>query len=729
MYPPFTNRWNFETESRVQRNTRASNPRAADPRASMPPPLGDAAQMPEPRSSSGIASVFKSLTGGKITKSPSTQSPATGPLQFDNGSIPQKLSHGGAFNHEPSLEQLQAGHSLSDRISAAEYLRRAVIDYPVEKCRDLIEPTQTQQARIAGFELLTACVQCASSNDPERASFFRVLSHPTTREDFHLQLVSLIELSRHGKDLSGFHYDLLPLLTLWLKDTWSAATSERNARKKATRQNSLPKEPALSEEESNLALLFAFIADIIKFSSNIVTEPTSSQLLSQILEICTSSATETDLKACNQVFDAVITYGDIPDSKLQPVVKVLCSIHSSLWNVHQDAWRCIGNLCKSHHGLTMVRILIEILEKPLLDKSDDKQYSQNIKEVRGAISALEKFVTDQPEVFEAFAVTVLAYVREEKDIAILQEFIDFAVLMAEQTRDESLFQHAIDVMRSVITSDRMQSPLGSPSGSHHGILSSKSGSSSATPSIVHSPSNVVVKGLIRVFMRTMFTEIPKSLRVFEELLAIAQASDCPTDSRISALKMFFRLRADAMNRIFLTPFTESDALAASLYRTAESLASKHAADDAAQQSRVARADEFNSRLARSTSGGQAQSLPKQPFRLGSGMNRALQRNHQMWMSPDPDALPDTTNGNATLRLVSIIENIDQKFTAQDLHVADLGSDQVGLQELVAHSNAAEASVTEEKTDLITDALEDAFHTPIESMDPSSTNTEEKRAWA
>ncbi|KAG4034326.1 hypothetical protein MFRU_003g02960 [Monilinia fructicola] len=934
MYPPFTNRWNFETESRVQRNTRAS-----DPRASMPPPLGDAAQTPEPRSSSGIASVFKSLTGGKITKSPSTQSPATGPLQLDNGSIPQKLSHGGALNHEPSLEQLQAGHSLSDRISAAEYLRRAVIDYPVENVslifiagRDLIEPTQTQQARIAGFELLTACVQCASSNDPERASFFRVLSHPTTREDFHLQLVSLIELSRHGKDLSGFHYDLLPLLTLWLKDTWSAATSERNARKKATRQNSLSKEPALSQEESNLALLFVFIADTIKFSSNIVTEPASSQLLSQILEICTSSATETDLKACNQVFDAVITYGDIPDSKLQPVVKVLCSIHSSLWNVHQDAWRCIGNLCKSHHGLTMVRILIEILGKPLLDKSDDKQYSQSIKEVRGAISALEKLfakdakngyplvpftllmaslrkvleldrtavdcdalqliyslftheggimqnvldedwspmfeivsicsrripdpvtnrsqiyntingsasakdespqqkfitkmgeligglivhveqllitpppdfvqkddclkffvrshtylpdtcaklvidhfidykccspsdlrwkdninlilggfladrsrpsdirlhalkavtdvyvivsVTDQPEVFEAFAVTVLAYVREEKDIAILQEFIDFAVVMAEQTQDESLFQHAIDVMRSVVTSDRMQSPLGSPPGSHQGILSSKSASSSATPSIVHSPSNVVVKGFIRIFMRTMFTEVPKSLRVFEELLAITQASDCPTDSRISALKMFFRLRADAMNRIFLTPFTESDALAASLYRTAESLASKHAADDAAQQSRVARADEFNSRLARSTSGGQAQSLPKQPFRLGSGMNRTLQRNHQMWMSPDADALPDTTNGNATLRLVSIIENIDPKFTAQDLDAANLSSDQVGLQELVAHSNAAEASVAEEKRDLVTDALDDAFHTPIESMDPSSTNTEGK----
>lgn len=777
--------------------------------------------------------------------------------------------------------------------------------------------------------MLTACVQCTSSNDPERASYFQVLSHPMNREDFHLQLRSLIELSRHGKDLSGFHYDLLPLLATWLKDTWSAVTSERNTRKKATRQSSLPKEQAPSEEESNLSLLFVFIADIIKFSSNIVTESASSQLLSQILEICTSSATEADFKACNQVFDAVITYGDIPDKKLQPVVKVLCSIHSSLWNVHQDAWRCISNLCRSHHGLTMVRILMEILGNPMLDKSDDKQYSQNIKEVRGAISALEKLfakdakngyplvpftllmaslrkaleldrtavdcdtlqlvyslftheggimqnvldedwspmfeivsicsrripdpvtnrsqiyntihgslpatdetpqqkfitqmgeligglivrveqllnspplnfvqkddclkffikshtylpdscaklvidhfmdykccspsdllwkdninlilggfladrsrppairlhalkavtdvyviisVTDQPEIFEAFAVTVLAYLRDEKDIAILQEFIDFAVVMAEQTLDDSLFQHAVDIMRSVVTSDRMQSPLGSPPGSRHGILSSKSGSSSATPPIVHSPSNVVVKGFIQIFMRTMFTDVSKSLQVFEELLAIAQASDTPTDSRISALKMFFRLRADAMNRIFLTPFTESDALAASLYRTAESLAMKYAADEAAEQSRLARVDDSNSRLSRSTSGGQAHSLPKQNFRLNSGINRTLQRNHQMWMSPDADALPDTTNGNATLRLVSVIEDVDQKSITHDLDASGSASDQVDLQQ----STIVEANVSEDdKHDSAIDTPDDILRTPIDSIRPDLSDSEEK----
>lgn len=759
------------------------------------------------------------------------------------------------------------------------------------------------------------------------------MSQPTTREDFHLQLASLIELSRHGKDLSGFHYELLPLLTLWLKDTWSAATSERNVRKKVTRQSSVPKDQAIAEEESNLALLFVFIVDLIKFGSNIVTETASSKLLSQILEICTSSATEADLKACNQVFDAVITYGDIPDCQLQPVVKVLCSIQSSLWNVHQDAWRCISNLCRSHHALTMVRILMEILGKPMLDKSDDKQYSQSIKEVRGSISALEKLfakdakngyplvpftllmaslkkvlvldrtavdcdalqliyslftyeggimqnvldedwspmfeivsicsrripdpatnrsqtyntingitlvkdetsqqkfitkmgeligslivrveqllnspplnfvqkddcldffikshtylpdtcarmvidhfiyykccspsdlrwkdninlilggfladrsrpsdirlhalkavtdvhvivnVTDQPEIFEAFAVTVLAYVRDEKDIAILQEFIDFTVLMAVHTQDDGLFQYAVEILRSVVTSDRMQSPLGSPPGSHHGLLSSKSGSSSITPPVVHSPSNVVVKGLIQIFMRTMFADVSKSLQVFEELLVIAKASDCPTDSRISALKMFFRLRADAMNRIFLTPFTESDALAASLYRTAESLAKKHAADEAVQQSRLARADEFNSRISRSTSGGQAQSLPKQSFRLDSGMNRALQRNHQMWMSPDADALPDNTTGNATIRLVSIIENLDQKIAAQDQDAAGPVSDQSNVQEEPVSIPVDVANVADEsRHQLATDSTDNVSNTTAEAMDLKYTGDVDK----
>ncbi|PQE16627.1 GTPase activating protein [Rutstroemia sp. NJR-2017a BBW] len=859
MFAPFANSSDPDIDARVAARNR---------RASMPPPTGDAAQNTDSKSSSGLASVFKSLTGGKPSKSPSTQSPASTLQQLENRISAQRSNSAGATNQQHAIAQLKDGQSPAERVRAAEYLRQAVIDYPMSNvglvsaifvaAKDLIKSSQPE-VRVAGFELLTACAQCTSSNDPERSSYFQVLSASASREDFHLQLRSLVELSRHGKDLSGFHYELLPLLTTWLNETWSATTIARNARKKASRQSATPKEHPPSQEETNLALLFAFIVDVLKFSSNIISPAICSKLLSQILDICTSSATEADFKACNQVIDAIITYGDVPDGKLRPCVRVLCSIHSSLWHVHQDAWRCISNLCTSHHGLKMVRILMEIVSKPLLDKSDTKQYNQNIKEVRGAIAALEKLfakdakdgyplvpftllmsslrnvvaleriavdcdtvqliyslfsheggimqnvmdedwstmfeivficsqripspttdrsrspvplsgnvlveeetseqkfrsrigelltsliipveellnspspdlfqkedclnflikipthlpdscaklvidhfidykycspsdpqwernvelildgfladrsrpshirlhalkavtdvyvivsVIDQPNVFNAFAIAVLAHVRDEKDIAILQEFVDFAVAVAEQTTEDELFQHAIDTLQTVITNDRMQSPLASPPTSRQGILSGKT---TTTTAMVHSPSNVVVRGLVQIFMRTMFSHVAKSTRVFNELLAIVQAYDCPTDARISALKMLFRLRADAMNRIFLTPFTESDRLAASLYRTADSLAKKQAADEASQLTRSSRTDDSSSRGGRSTSVGQMHPQTKPPPRLGSGMNRTLQRNHQMWMSPDAEALPDVTNGNASLRLVSIVE--------------------------------------------------------------------------
>ncbi|KAM3081071.1 Tuberous sclerosis 2-like protein [Clarireedia jacksonii] len=880
----------------------------------MPPPTGDAAQSTDSKSSSGLASVFKSLTGGKPSKSPSTQSPASALQHFENRIGVQRFTSAGATNQQHAIEQLQEGHSPAERIRAADYLRQAVLDYPMSNvsaifvaAKDLIEPSQPAEARVAGFELLTACAQCTSSNDPERSSFFQVLSAPASREDFHLQLRSLVELSRHGKDLSGFHYELLPLLTTWLKETWSATTFARSTRKKATRQSATPKEHPPSQEEINLALLFAFIVDVLKFSSNIISPAICSKLLSQILDICTSSATEADFKACNQVIDAIITYGDVPDGKLRPCVRVLCSIHSSLWHVHQDAWRCISNLCTSHHGLKMVRILMEIISRPLLDKSDVKQYNQNIKEVRGAIAALEKLfakdakdgyplvpftllmsslrnvvaleriavdcdtlqliyslfsheggimqnvmdedwstmfeivficsqripnpttdrsrspvplnsnvlveeetseqkfksrigellnsliirveellnsqspdlfqkedclnflikiptylpdscaklvidhfidykycspsdpqwernvelildgfladrsrpshirlhalkavtdvyvivsVIDQPNVFNAFAIAVLAHVRDEKDIAILQEFVDFAVAVAEQTTEDELFQHAIDTMQTVITNDRMQSPLASPPSSHQGILSGKT---TTTAVMVHSPSNVVVRGLIQIFMRTMFSHVAKSTRVFNELLAIAKAHDCPTDARISALKMLFRLRADAMNRIFLTPFTESDALAASLYRTTDSLAKKQAEDEASQQTRSSRADDSSSRGGRSTSGGQAHPQTKPPPRLGSGMNRTLQRNHQMWMSPDADALPDITNGNASLRLVSIIESASTHSAskipmADDDHSIELSQNNSTVEDVAEPTSYTEDDVNDDKAD-------------------------------
>ena len=98
---------------------------------SMPPTSGDVAQTPEPKSTSGLASVFKSLTGSKSSKSPNVQSPASTPQHLGNANTLKNAIYGGPLNYEKLFEQLKVGNPLQERLAAAESLRHAVQDYPL----------------------------------------------------------------------------------------------------------------------------------------------------------------------------------------------------------------------------------------------------------------------------------------------------------------------------------------------------------------------------------------------------------------------------------------------------------------------------------------------------------------------------------------------------------------------------------------------------------------------
>jgi hypothetical protein len=97
----------------------------------MSPTVGDAAQIPEPKSSSGFASVFKSLTGSKSSRSPNPQSPAAVAQHLNGAHTLQSSIYGGPPNYEHLYEQLKQERSLAERVSAAESLRLAVQDYPL----------------------------------------------------------------------------------------------------------------------------------------------------------------------------------------------------------------------------------------------------------------------------------------------------------------------------------------------------------------------------------------------------------------------------------------------------------------------------------------------------------------------------------------------------------------------------------------------------------------------
>ena len=104
-------------------------------RTPMSPAIGDAAQTPESKSTSGFASVFKSLTGNKSLRSQNPHSPVS-IAQHASGAHPLQPSiYGGPADYEYLYEQLKPDKPLADRISAAESLRLAVQDYPLSGVR------------------------------------------------------------------------------------------------------------------------------------------------------------------------------------------------------------------------------------------------------------------------------------------------------------------------------------------------------------------------------------------------------------------------------------------------------------------------------------------------------------------------------------------------------------------------------------------------------------------
>lgn len=260
---------------------------------------------------------------------------------------------------------------------------------------------------------------------------------------------------------------------------------------------------------------------------------------------------------------------------------------------------------------------------------------------------------DDADYIQSLVKTTLNGIGDEKDIAVLQEIVAFAVAVAVAA-DESLFNWILDSLRGNIATDRLQSAIGSQSGSQHGILgTSRFGSSSLPSHPVQTPSNVVTRGLVQMFMRTMDSSVSKSLRIFDELLKIAKSYNCETDARVSAMKMLFRLRADWANRVFLTPFTESDMLAASLFRTTPTMAKKQATDDT--HSRSSRTDDtLSTRSTRSSSFNQGHIQGRIPSRTGSSLGRSSQKHQPMWMYADCDALPDIASNKASPLLASFV---------------------------------------------------------------------------
>ncbi len=219
--------------------------------------------------------------------------------------------------------------------------------------------------------------------------YFTTISAPANPEDFHLQLAALVDLTNGGRNLSGFYYDVFPLLTRWLKSKFYAVKAARR------KQGSRPQGKAIATgEDRDFSQLFHFIASVIKFNFNVADEEAAEALIDALLDICLKTSVEEDLRSCIDVLEAIVTFGAIPIGKLSRCVHVLSSIYYMVASLQKDAWHTFSILCRSHNGQATVRLLLEVLKN--VPKDADKR-AENIREVRGAISILQKLVSKSSE--------------------------------------------------------------------------------------------------------------------------------------------------------------------------------------------------------------------------------------------------------------------------------------------------------------------------------------------
>lgn len=864
----------------------------------------DGVQSPENRSTGGLASVFKNLTGARLTKSPPPPHlpvpPAPSPAQLfvDPANATARCSSAGPATSSPdALEQLRSG-AINDRVQAATSLRIAIANCPLTSVleiwyagKDLIEPGKAHTARLAGWELVTECVKHKESTDLERREYFQTISVPANPEDFHLQLAALVDLTRRGRDLSGFEYDVVPLLITWLQEKFKAVKDAKDAAKDAAKEarktggrsasRSSKGKAAVSGEEKNFQQLFAFVSDVVKFNFKVTDDASASNLIECLLDICIATSSEEDLKSCITVFNAIVTFGAIPSGNLARFVNVLSSIFSMVPSLTKAAWQVLSNICKSHHGKPTVQVLLnvllsyrangkletqqreqrevrgalEVLQKlvwktsvkgypavplsPLVDglvniinnkptpricnallqlinslfddgtkrlnsaiaeeewgiilevaslcsrksraisgraegggplgsrlgsiraistesldrgdpiaqelgrlvgrleqllfekRSDfmqrqdcivfftkihdllpdsaaglvldyfdefhccfpsDLQWEENVKLVvesfyldrarsslvrsRGlrtitAVIDMLELIGQESDQYSSSSLikSILRGVPEETDIMVLQETVSFLVSVSPSA-DRGLFGSIVESLKGVLANDRLRDPLVSTP------LSPTSGAMAS-----QSPSNVVTTGYVQIFMRTMNTDVWKATKAFNAIVLIARSKQCETDARLTAMKMLFRLRADWAGRVFLTTFTESEALAATLFRTEASLARKLADD--AQHVRPSRAEQggLSARPGRAISFGQG--LPPHERDRGqvsrstsgaasvTGAAASVGRYRQTWSLPDPEALPETPSSTSSAVLFCVSPKPTEKVPqpVPSLHMA------------------------------------------------------------
>lgn len=216
--------------------------------------------------------------------------------------------------------------------------------------------------------------------------------------------------------------------------------------------------------------------------------------------------------------------------------------HPDCVNWVATSWELLRNFILARHKSPEVRILALSTLKEAYRSTDDS----------ASAFAGEGFVDALGHKFE-----------DEASAPFLEELVSFFVIVALRC-EEQLFKRLVDTLSLPMKADEVKETLSPTSVSSHPLSQFVPISDVLSPSL----SNIACVGLVQIFLGSLTDHrLNNSAVVYEKLIDIAKSPDRPSDARLTALRILFRIRCDSVGSIYVTPTVDCNSLVSALSRT------------------------------------------------------------------------------------------------------------------------------------------------------------------
>ena len=316
-------------------------------------------------------------------------------VESEDGSGPPERvrSDPGVYPDEQIVQHLDPSQSLAERIAVVERISKdaklyqfSAIVTVLKKVEDLAMPAAPADARRALFALAQASAAHPGLSEDGRSYLFNVVTYPADASMLEYQTKSIRYITEKGLKLGLFSHSLIDYVKNHIERQYNAL-SEARRRYKNLQEHQPQRKKVQLPEERGLYSLCSLIVDLIENSSSTIVQDDQLFILDQIIAIAETTGSKSDLKRAVTVLAVFIRSSEIPESRLDTVVDILCATSSAVSDLSKDIQGSLLLLLQSKHQATIVKHLLHTLA---LSPQDRHTHT-----VCGALSVLRYLVENK----------------------------------------------------------------------------------------------------------------------------------------------------------------------------------------------------------------------------------------------------------------------------------------------------------------------------------------------